>query len=295
MDQALKARAVAFAQTIADRLIEVDGVIAVSLGGSWARGTADAGSDHDIGIYYDAGRPPALDSLRALAAEIDDRHSGDVVTPYGEWGQWINGGGWLTIQGRRVDWLYRDYARVAHFVRECAEGRPTIHYQAGHPFGFTTAIYFGEVALTIPLTDPTGALATLKTMTAPYPLPLKQAMIRNLWEAGFSLDTSAKSAQRGDVFHVTGGVFRAASVMTQALFALNERYWINEKGAVAMTVDFPLVPRDYAHRVYALLGTIGESPEQMQTVLADFHALLSEVTQLCENAAIPPIAPPELP
>lgn len=286
----------AFARSIAERLTAIEGVIAVSLGGSWARGTADANSDVDLGIYYDSDHRPSLTALNALAVELDDRHgaAGDVITPYGEWGQWIDGGGWLTINGRRVDWLYRNMARVTHFVDECAAGRPAIHYQAGHPFGFNTAIYIGEVFYTIPLVDPHGALAALKAKTMPYPPPLKQAMIRAMWEARFSLDTAQKSAGRGDVYHVTGSIFRAVSVMTQTLFALNERYWINEKKAVAMTAEFSRVPPDYAQRIGAILGTLGESAPQLEAALTECLALVTHVEALCADSANDPIwkAPP---
>jgi predicted nucleotidyltransferase len=91
------------AQRIAERLGEIEGVIAVALGGSWARGEAHPGSDVDLGIYYSPGNPPRIIDLRLLAQELDDRHPPDAVTNFGEWGPWINGGGWLTIEGRRVD------------------------------------------------------------------------------------------------------------------------------------------------------------------------------------------------
>ena len=46
------------AQTIADRLGQIDGVVAVVLGGSRARGTASPDSDIDLGIYYQPDQPP---------------------------------------------------------------------------------------------------------------------------------------------------------------------------------------------------------------------------------------------
>ena len=70
------------------------GIDAVVLGGSRATGTAGRDSDIDIGIYYDAGTFD-LDDFRGRAALIDDEHRRDAVTSPGEWGPWINGGGWL--------------------------------------------------------------------------------------------------------------------------------------------------------------------------------------------------------
>jgi hypothetical protein len=34
------------------------------------------------------------------------------VTRPGEWGPWVDGGGWLHVGGTAVDWLYRDLDRV---------------------------------------------------------------------------------------------------------------------------------------------------------------------------------------
>src|SRR3712207_4572673 len=94
------------AERIAERLADVEGVEAVVLGGSWARGEAHPDSDVDIGIYYRPERRPSLAALRELARELDDRHLPGLVTDFGGGGPWINGGGWLRIADRPMDWLY---------------------------------------------------------------------------------------------------------------------------------------------------------------------------------------------
>lgn len=268
---------------IAAELIGVDGVMAVVLGGSRARGDAHPDSDIDLGIYYDPQRPPSLDALRAVAAHLDHRHSGDVVTNFGEWGPWINGGGWLDIQGQRVDWLYRDYTLVRQVIDECHAGNPRLFYQAGHPHGFWTPIYMGEVYLCKPLADPHGALAALKALTDPYPPALKTAMIgRNLWEAAFALDTSRKAAGRGDVLYVSGGLFRCAVCLVQVLFALNGRYCINEKGALKLAATFPICPPDFEASVNHVLAHPGETPAALKDSIAQLEILVEAVRQLTE-------------
>lgn len=55
------------------RLADVPGVVGVVLGGSRARGTANAASDYDVGLYY--GPDEALDTKRLLdvvRALVDD-------------------------------------------------------------------------------------------------------------------------------------------------------------------------------------------------------------------------------
>lgn len=272
-----------FSQSIADRLSEIDGVVAVVLGGSQARGTADPSSDIDLAIYYDPQNRPSLDALRSLAAELDDQHRSDAVTDFGGWGPWINGGAWLDIQGQRVDWLYRDLARVEHEIAECEAGRPVIHYQAGHPHGFWNHIYMGEVFYCRPLYERDSSLSALKARTNVYPPPLKKALIFSLWEASFSLENCHKPAMRGDVTHVAGYLYRAAAVMTQALFALNERYCINEKGAVKLVDTFLLHPDQFSQHINGVLSYIGESADEMTTSVYQFELLLQETQLLCDH------------
>src|SRR6185437_11771371 len=87
----------------------------------------------------------------------------------------IVGGGWLTISGKKVDLLYRPIESVEKVIRDCRAGRLSMDYQPGHPHGFCSAIWMGEVALCRPLSDAEGALAAMKAMTVPYPDPLRDA------------------------------------------------------------------------------------------------------------------------
>jgi predicted nucleotidyltransferase len=273
---------VELAQQIAGRLGEIEGVVAVALGGSWARGEAHADSDVDLGIYYRPGNPPRITDLRLLAQELDDRHPPDAVTNFGEWGPWINGGGWLTIEGRRVDWLYRDLDLVELTIGECSAGRPSVYYQPGHPHGFHTHIYMGEIHYSRSLYDPVGELRALKNMTERYPPRLKEALIRRqLWEARFALETCRKSAARGDAFYVAGCLFRCAACMVQTLFALNERYLINEKGSVEVANSLPLRPDNFREIVDSVLARPGGSPQELEGSVGNIEGLLVAVEELC--------------
>src|SRR5918997_2575761 len=275
---------VELAQQIAGRLGEIEGVVAVALGGSWARGEAHADSDVDLGIYYRPEHPPRITDLRLLAQELDDRHPPDAVTNFGEWGPWINGGGWLTIEGRRVDWLYRDLDLVELTFGECSAGRPSVYYQPGHPHGFHTHIYMGEIHYCRSLYDPDGALRALKNTTERYPARLKEAVIRRqLWEARFALDTCRKSAARGDAFYVAGCLFRCTACMVQALFALNQRYLINEKGAIEAADFLPLRPANFKETVNSVLARPGGHPEQLETSVERLENLVAAVERLCAS------------
>jgi predicted nucleotidyltransferase len=276
---------VELAQRIAARLGEIEGVVAVALGGSWAREEADPDSDVDLGIYYRDEHRPSIGELQRLAQEVDDRHPPDAVTGFGEWGPWINGGAWLLIGGQRVDWLYRDLDRVERTIGECRAGHPSVYYQPGHPHGFHTHIYLGEVHYCRLLHDPEGALGYLKNMTEHYPPRLKRALIRvQLWEARFALDTCRKSAARGDTFYVAGCLFRCAACTVQALFALNERYIINEKGSIEAADSLPLRPANFKESLNSVLARPGESPEELEGSIDRLEDLLVAVEELCAGS-----------
>ena len=269
------------AERIAERLADVEGVEAVVLGGSWARGEAHPDSDVDLGIYYRPERRPSLAALRELARELDDRHVPDLVTDFGEWGPWIDGGGWLRIEGRRVDWLYRDLDLVSREISECHVGRTSSHYQPGHPHGFHTHTYAGEVHHCRVLRDVRGKLASLKALVADYPAALKRSLTRRfLWEADFALETCRKPAARGDVFYVAGCLFRCAACLVQVLFAVNERYFVNEKGSVKVAGSFPLGPEGFEDTVSHVLSEPGRDPARLSESVREFERLVQVTREL---------------
>lgn len=258
------AEAMAGARRVAERLGEIEGVVAVVLGGSRARGTADERSDIDLGMYYHAARPPSVDALRALAAEIDDRRENGLLTGYGEWGPWVNGGGWLHVGGWKVDVLYREIEKVAGVIEDCRAGRVSCDYSLGHPHGFHNHIYLGEVAACVPLFDPGNAMTALKLFAAQYPAAMKRAIIvRYLYDAQFMLDVARRPAERGDVFEVGGCLFRVVAALVQVLFAANERYFLNEKGALEAIGGFERAPRRFVAEARAMLARAGETPERL--------------------------------
>ena len=270
------------ATRVAARLSDVDGIVAVVLGGSHARGEADATSDIDLGLYYAAPRLPSIPALRQLAEELDDRHLPHLITELGGWGPWINGGGWLVIDGRRVDWLFRDVTKVAAVIADCAEGRFGKYYQPGHPHAFHTHIYAGEVFYARALHDRDGTFAGLQTQTTPYPPALRAAIVRDqLWEARFALENAGKAPARGDTFYVAGCLFRCAAALVQVVFALNGRYVINEKRAVETADRLPLRPDGFGEVVSDVLGTPGRTPGELAAALARFDGLLKATATLC--------------
>ena len=247
-------------EVVTPRLANVPGVVAVVLGGSRARGTAHAGSDYDLGLYFRGDRPLDTDRLLEATKAFVDEPDKAVVTRVGEWGPWIVGGGWLSARGRKVDCLYRSVDDVARVIRDCRDGRVTMDYQPGHPHGFCSAIWMGEIALCQPLHDPEGAIAALKAKTVPYPEPLRDALVgRFLWEVLFSIENGEIAVARADQSHIAGCAYRALGCIGQVLFATNRRYLINEKGALDEAAAFPLTIDGLRDRVASVWEAIGRA------------------------------------
>ncbi|MEU0373991.1 nucleotidyltransferase domain-containing protein [Streptomyces sp. NPDC006283] len=260
-------------EDMAARLTRVRGVRAVALGGSRARGAHRPDSDWDLGLYYRGNVDVA--ALTALASEATGGPV-DVAGP-GGWGPWVDGGAWLSVNGAQVDWILRDLNRVERVWAECLAGRFETGMQPGHPLGFWSPAYPGEVALCRVLADPAGELTKLRQQTRKYPEPLRRALVDVAWEAEFSVAAAAKSARAcpADALHVSLCLSRAFGVLVQALHAHHRVWCLNEKGALAAAAAFPGVPADFAARVSsALAGLDAAAVESAGELVREVRARL---------------------
>ncbi|MFD0693230.1 nucleotidyltransferase domain-containing protein [Paenibacillus sp. GCM10027628] len=264
-------------ESVVRQLRNVPGIRAIVLGGSRARGTETPESDIDIGLYYRSDYPIDTDALDRVASSIDDERRSGLITPIGEWGPWINGGGWLKAGGFSMDFLYRDAGIVSGVIDDCRQGRIDIHYQPGHPHGFCTSIYMGEAAYCRPLWDPDGLVAEMKTRTTPFPSSLRQATISKfLWEADFSVSNAKKAVARKDVSYAAGHLFRTVSCLVQTLFACNGVYLLNEKGAVAQCSRFQIAPIDFESRVREGFACLSAELSDLSRSIGIFESLVRE-------------------
>jgi hypothetical protein len=261
---------------LAQPLLAVDGVVGVMLGGSRARGAHHPDSDVDLGVYY---RPPLdVDGLAALAREVDGPLA--TVTRPGDWGPWVDGGAWLSVDGVAVDWVYRDLDRVHTAWQNAQAGRVTWQAQTGHPLGVLDVWYAAEVALGVVLADPTGELTRLHTEAAVYPDTLATTLLARLPEAGFTLLIARKVIHRGDVTFIAGCLFRALGVCAHALHAHARRWVVNEKGLIAAAGALPGAPTEFAARAHGLLARVGSTPEELATTLDAAAALVADVERV---------------
>jgi Nucleotidyltransferase domain len=271
-------------ERVAARLATIEGIKAVALGGSRARGTAREDSDIDLGLYYDSTDPFAIEALDVAASELDDRHISGLVTAFGAWGPGVNGGGWLIIDAHHVDLLYRDLRCVCAVIEQCVRGEIDAVYQLGHPLGFQNQIYVGEMHVCQPLYDPALELAALKQLVAVYPSRMCRALVdKHLFDAQFEIEIAAGPAARGDIVYVSQCLARATGFMVLVLHALNERFFLNEKNAFIESSSFALCPHNFHHEIERILGGLGNSAAALMQSVAAMRAVASSLYLFCEE------------
>jgi nucleotidyltransferase-like protein len=242
----------AFALTVAARAARVPGVLGVTLGGSRALGEHRPDSDWDFGLYY-RGRLDEQD-VRALG------WPGEVFPP-GAWGGGVmNGGAWLTVDGRRVDLHYRHLDDVEHWLAEAEQGRFAIERLLFHLAGVPTYLVAAELGLSRVLVGELPRPGYPAALRAAAPLRWRQ-------EAGLTLEYArAAYASRGDALGCAGLLAQAVVQEAHARVAARGEWTLNDKRLVRQAGLDHL-----AHR-FARLG--GDATELLAAVDEVAAALL---------------------
>jgi hypothetical protein len=204
-----------FVEALVDELAAMEGVVAVALGGSRALGTAGAGSDWDLAVYYRG----SVDTT-ALA-----RHG--TVYPPGSWGRIMNGGAWLTApDGAKVDVLLRDLDVVEEWSARAEEGVYEVDALLGYLAGAPTYMLLAERAV--------GQV--LRGVLPPAPaFPGRLAEVaaeRWRFDCCFSLDYARMHAARGDVAGAVGQAAKAIVEQAHAVLCARRVWVLNEKRIV---------------------------------------------------------------
>jgi predicted nucleotidyltransferase len=280
--------------SLSRRLGAIRGVQAVVLGGSHARGRARPESDIDLYLFYSETNPFSIESVRELAQTLNDM-PGPMVTDFYGWGPWVNGGAWLTIGGQRVDFVYRSLEHVERVIADADAGRYELDYAQQPPFGFFSVAYLGEIAVCVPVFDPEARLDVLKRRVANYPEALRQAVVRDyLWAAELGLVAFApKFAGRAGAYGTAACLTRAVNQMLLALFALNRRYLMDDKTALAEAAGFERAPRDFEARVQKTLAHVSDAPAELLAAVENIAQLLRETIELTDGLYQPRFALPK--
>lgn len=267
-------------ERLVDQLSKTTGVSAIVLGGSYASGTHHETSDIDIGLYYSEAKPFSIADIQRIAEDVSVNGMA-TVTGFYEWGAWVNGGAWIHTSQGKVDFLYRNSDQVQRTIDEAQQGIYHHDYDQQPTYGFYSVIYLAETQICIPLYDPELLIAKLKHRVEAYPPRLKQKVITDsLWAAEFTLLHARGFATQGDIYNTVGCLTRVASNLTQALFALNERYFIRDKKVLDTVAKFPNLPPSYIQQINLILAHPGSTVEELTKTVSDLEQAWYSVVSL---------------
>lgn len=218
-------------------LARIEGVCAVTIGGSRATDSADESSDWDVGVYY-----------RGRIDLAPLRLHGEVHPP-GSWGRIMNGGAWLRLDGAKVDVLLRDLDVALHWAGRAELGVYENDALLGYLAGVPTYSLMAELAVNRTVS---GSLPVVEE----YPAALARAGARR-WalDADFSLSHARMRADRGDAVGTVGQAAKAvietahAVACRRRLWVLNEKRLIEQAGLQHLHASFVDVPGSPAQLV----------------------------------------------
>jgi len=262
---------------IVANLKQVDSIIAIVLGGSYATGRQTETSDLDIGIYYSETEPFSIESIRLLAQRYAVGQT-PTVTGFYEWGRWVNGGAWINTAHGKVDFLYRNIEQVKAVIGKAKDGEWERDFEQQPPYGFSSVIYLAETNCCIPLHDPDKIIDSIKADIAGYPQALKQTIIQySLWSAEFTIWQAGHFNKKGDVYSTMGCLTRSVKNIVDALFAINELYAIGDKGAIGILAAAAKRPQHLEETIENILcadkHTINKNIDRLKSLFAATVAL----------------------
>ncbi|WP_152360215.1 nucleotidyltransferase domain-containing protein [Microlunatus speluncae] len=204
-----------FLPALADRLAALPGVTAVALGGSRAQDQHAPDADYDLGLYYGGRFDPQ---------DLRDCGWPGEVSELGGWGGGLfNGGGWLTVDGRRVDVHYRDLDVIESIMAEAEQGRFTIEPLLFHLAGIPSYLLLAELAINRTL------VGDLPRPT--FPAALRESAPRDWWGRaqlilGYAIDGAARAGRSTLAIGLTA---QAITCAAHAIVAARGRWVTNEK------------------------------------------------------------------
>ncbi|MBV9987653.1 MAG: nucleotidyltransferase domain-containing protein [Chitinophagaceae bacterium] len=269
---------------IADDLKAIGNIRALVLGGSYATGTATAGSDLDIGIYYSGTNPFDIGQIRSIAQKYA-QDKPPTVTGFYEWGRWVNGGAWIETAAGKADLLYKNIEQITTTIEQAKNGIWENDFEQQPPYGFSSIIYLAETQACIPLWDPEGVIEKLKSEVRQYPPKLKQSVIQqSLWSAEFTIWQAANLAAQHDIYATAGCLTRAVKNITAALFGINELYPMGDKRTIDSLEKAATTPNDLRARIAQILCVNKDRPDENVHRL---KALWQETVQLAPGMYTP--------
>lgn len=229
------ARRVAVAEAMAERYAAADGVAAVLLAGSVARGLADARSDVEVDVYWR--RAPSDAERRAV---VDDAGWEWVYAEVDEH-EWADG---VRLDGVKVDVSQFVTATIDGYLDALRTGdtEPELQVRA-------TALLDGRALAG------DGLVESWRARLTPYPEALAVAMLDQALPPR-PVERLEMLVERDDPVLLTRDVVEGVHAVLGALFAVNRRYVPHpfHKWLAFECAQLGLAPRDLEARIRRVLA-----------------------------------------
>jgi hypothetical protein len=260
------AHRVAVAEALAPRYAAVDGVAAVLLAGSVARGLADERSDLEVDVYWH--HPPGDVERRAVV----DEAGWEWVYAEADDNEWADG---VRLDGVKVDVSQFTTATIDGYLDALRSGdtEPELQVRA-------TALLDGRALAGADLIE------SWRRRLAPYPDALALAMV----DGGLPprpVERLEMLRERDDPVLLTRDLLEGVHGLLDALFAVNRTYvphpfhkWLSFECA-----QLALAPVDLEARIRRVLGAPGDGVPDFVRLTEETFALVEEHVPAYDVAA----------
>jgi len=105
-----------------------------------------------------------------------------------------------------------------------------------------------------------------------------------LWAVEFGLAAFArKFAARADIYGTASCLTRVVNQLVLVLFALNRKYLVNDKTALAEIAELERTPRGFRDRAQKTFAHLGTSASDLMAAVESVSQLLQETIPLAEG------------
>ena len=187
------------------------------------------------------------------------------------------------VNENSVEITTRDIKLVNQGVELCVAGKLDFNYQMDSSYTSVDIIYLGEIkGGKILWQAENKPLSQLKDKLNHYPKELKQRLISHyIVEAELAMEEARKAAIKNDVHYILGCFYRTVSSWNHLLFALNERYLLEQLGAVKLMGKMNLKPNHYLVRVEQAYQYFAS--HYLELGFEEFLYIHNEIKQLIEQ------------
>lgn len=222
-------------QRIVKPIDDMQGLVAIALGGSAGAGLADAQSDLDVYIFWRAPLAPP-DERTARLRKVADPDS--VRVDIHSWGL----EDWLTVGGRKIELVYLSLDELQSQIEQA--------YGDGLDGDAWTTAFLYSAAQSQVYYDPTGELQSIRDrLLASYPEPTYQAILRRRAPLlAVACKDITRAQGRNDVLQAQQRLVAHQALWFNLLFALNRRYHPGEKRLLTHAERCPIRPADLTVR-----------------------------------------------